>query len=97
MKETVSIDLFTVPTATFKIFYVFLVLSQERRKIVHFNVTDSPTAAWTGRQITQAFPWTGIRSHEPPRSPRNTCPKLQDAISYPPGMSHKGPREGRSS
>jgi putative transposase len=46
-----------VPTATFKIFYVFLVLDNARRKIIHFNVTTNPTAAWTGQQIAEAFPW----------------------------------------
>ena len=52
-----SIDYFTVPTATFRVLYVFLVLSHERRRVIHFNVTDSPTAQWTGRQLVQAFPW----------------------------------------
>jgi hypothetical protein len=47
----------TVPTATFKVLYVFLVLSQDRRRVVHFNVTDSPNALWTARQLVQAFPW----------------------------------------
>ncbi|MFH1279661.1 MAG: integrase core domain-containing protein [Candidatus Eisenbacteria bacterium] len=32
-------------------------LSHSRRKVLHFNVTDSPTAAWTSRQLIQAFPW----------------------------------------
>ena len=52
-----STDFFTVPTATFRVLYVFIVLSHERRRVVHFNVTDSPTAAWAGRQLVQAFPW----------------------------------------
>ncbi len=52
-----SVDFFTVPTATFRILYLFLVLSHERRRVVHLNVTDSPTAQWTGRQLVQAFPW----------------------------------------
>ncbi len=52
-----SIDFFTVPTATFRALYVFLMLSHERRRVVHFNVTDSPTAQWAGRQLIQAFPW----------------------------------------
>ena len=55
--EIASIDFFTVPVATFRVLYVFLVLSHERRRMVHFNVTDSPTAPWTGRQLVQAFPW----------------------------------------
>jgi transposase InsO family protein len=55
--DIVSIDFFTVPTATFRVLFVFLILSNERRKILHFNVTDSPTAFWTGQQIVEAFPW----------------------------------------
>jgi len=56
-RDMVSIDFFTVPTATFRVLYVFLVLDNARRKILHFNVTDSPTAKWTGQQIAEAFPW----------------------------------------
>jgi hypothetical protein len=32
-------------------------MSNERRGVIHFNVTESPTAAWTGQQIVNAFPW----------------------------------------
>ena len=56
-KDIVSVDFFTVPTATFRVLFVFLVMSNDRRQIVHFNVTESPTAAWTGQQIVNAFPW----------------------------------------
>jgi putative transposase len=52
-----SIDFFTVPTATFRILYVFLILSHSRRQIIHYNVTDSPSSVWTARQLIQAFPW----------------------------------------
>ncbi len=55
--EIAAIDFFTVPTLTFKTLYVFLVLSLDRRRVVHFNVTDSPTAQWTSMQIVQAFPF----------------------------------------
>ncbi|MFH1679892.1 MAG: integrase core domain-containing protein, partial [Candidatus Eisenbacteria bacterium] len=55
--EMVSVDFSSVPTATFRILYVFVVLSHERRRIVHFNVTDSPSSLWTARQLIQAFPW----------------------------------------
>ena len=54
--DLVSVDFFAVPTATFRLLYVFVVLLQDRRKVVHFNVTDSPTAAWTAQQIVEAFP-----------------------------------------
>ena len=51
-----SIDFFTVPTATFRVLYVFLVLAHDRRRVLHFNVTERPTAAWTAQQIVEAFP-----------------------------------------
>jgi len=57
MTEIVAIDFFTVHTATFKTLYVFLVLSFDRRKIIHFNVTRNPTSTWTSLQLTQAFPF----------------------------------------
>jgi len=57
VKDLVSIDFFTVPTATFRILYVFLVLRHERRQVVHFNVTEQPTAQWTAQQIVKAFPF----------------------------------------
>jgi len=56
-KDLVSIDFVTVPTASFRILYVFLVLKQERRQVVHFNITTHPTAQWTGQQLVDAFPW----------------------------------------
>ena len=46
-----------VPTVTARLLYVLVVLNHERRKIVHFNITDSPTAAWTAQQIINAFPY----------------------------------------
>ena len=56
-QDIASVDFFTVPTATFRVLYVFIIMSNARRWIVHFNVTDSPSAFWTGHQIVQAFPW----------------------------------------
>jgi transposase InsO family protein len=56
--DLVSIDFFVVPTATFRILYVFLVLEHERRRVdLHFNVTDGPSARWTGQQLVNAFPY----------------------------------------
>jgi len=57
MANIAAIDFFTVHTATFKTLYVFLILSLDRRRIIHFNVTATPSAAWTSLQITQAFPF----------------------------------------
>ena len=55
--ELASIDFFTVPTATFRTLYVFVVLRHDRRRIVHVGVTDQPHAAWVGRQLKEAFPF----------------------------------------
>jgi putative transposase len=55
--QLASVDFFTVPTATFRVLFVFLVLSHDRRRIVHFNVTAHPTAAWTAQQLREAWPW----------------------------------------
>jgi putative transposase len=52
---TIAIDFFTVPTVTFDVLYVFVVLSLERRRILHVNVTAHPHAAWTAQQIVEAF------------------------------------------
>ena len=58
-----SIDFFSVPTATFRVLYVFVVLRHERRRVVHFNATAHPTGEWTAQQTGQAFPY-----EEAPRS-----------------------------
>ncbi len=57
VKNLISVDFMIVPTITFKLLYVFIILSHGRRKIIHFNVTDSPIAPWTGQQMIEAFPF----------------------------------------
>ena len=56
VNELISIDFFTVPTATFRVLFVLVVLAHHRRRVLHFNVTEHPTALWTGQQIIEAFP-----------------------------------------
>jgi len=48
-----------VPTVTFRLLYCFLILSHDRRRIVHFNVTANPSAEWTAQQMVEAFPGDG--------------------------------------
>jgi transposase InsO family protein len=49
-------DFFAVVTATFRVFYVFVVLEVGTRRILHWNVTDHPTAAWTAQQFRMIVP-----------------------------------------
>ena len=56
VRDLVSIDFFTAPTAGLRVLFVLVVLAHHRRRVVHFNVTEHPTAAWTTQQIVDAFP-----------------------------------------
>jgi len=56
--QMVSVDFFTVATIQLRVLYVFVVLAHARRRVVHFNVTEHPTATWTAQQIVEAFPET---------------------------------------
>jgi putative transposase len=53
--QMVSIDFFTVPTITMKVLFVLRELEHDRRRVLHFNVTEHPTGAWTAQQIVEAF------------------------------------------
>jgi len=54
--QLVSIDFFTVATIRLQVLYVFIVLAHDRRRVIHFNVTQHPTAGWAAQQIIEAFP-----------------------------------------
>ena len=56
-KQIAAIDFFTVPTAAFRVLFVFVILAHERRKVVHFAITEAPSAFWTGQQLVDAFPF----------------------------------------
>jgi putative transposase len=57
VQDLISLDFFVVPTVVNKVLFVLLILAHERRRVVHFNVTEHPTAAWTAQQVVEAFPW----------------------------------------
>jgi putative transposase len=87
-----AIDFFTVPTLTFRLLYGFLVLRHDRRQVVHFNVTEHPTAQWTAQQIVETFPFeTAPRYHTRDRDTvysatfrhRITCMGIQDTPTAP--------------
>jgi transposase InsO family protein len=51
-----AMDFFTVPTLSFGVLYCFFVIAHDRRRILHFNVTEHPTSAWVIQQLRNAFP-----------------------------------------
>jgi hypothetical protein len=55
----VSVDFFTVPTITLKVLFVFVVIAHRRREVLHFNVTDHPTAEWIAQQVVEACAYRG--------------------------------------
>ena len=57
VEQMASIDFFLVPTATFRVLFVFVVLSHARRRVLHFQVTEYPSQEWTMQQMREAFPW----------------------------------------
>jgi transposase InsO family protein len=56
---TVALDFFTVPTVTFKLLYCFFVIEHQRREILHFNITQHPSAEWVVQQLREAFAEAG--------------------------------------
>ena len=49
-------DFFVTITARFRTLYVFVVLEVGTRRIVHWNVTEHPTADWTVQQFRAVVP-----------------------------------------
>jgi len=56
-EDLVAIDFFVVLTVRFRVLFVLVVLRHHRRQVVHFNVTEHPTAESTAQQVVEAFPW----------------------------------------
>jgi putative transposase len=56
-ENMVAADFFVVPTVFFDLLFVFVILSHDRRRVVHFAITERPTAEWAAQQLVEAFPW----------------------------------------
>src|ERR1700738_1540270 len=52
-----SMDLFVVPTVSFRLLYGLLILHHDRRQILWLGVTAHPTDEWISRQLTEAYGW----------------------------------------
>jgi putative transposase len=54
------VDFFTIATIQLRVLYVFVVLAHDRRRVLHFNVTEHPTPGWAAQQIVEAFPQDSV-------------------------------------
>ncbi len=77
---------------TFRVLFVFVVLAHARRRIVHFNITEHPTARWTAQQISEAFPWEAVprflvrdrdRVYAPAFRTRVKCMGIEEVLTAP--------------
>jgi transposase InsO family protein len=51
----VAIDFFTVPTIRLRVLFVFLMMEHQRRRVLHFGITEHPSAEWAAQQLVEAF------------------------------------------
>jgi putative transposase len=54
--QIVAADFFIVPTVTYRLLFVLVILAHQRRRVTHVAVTAHPTALWTAQQLREAFP-----------------------------------------
>ena len=54
--QLMAADFFVVPSVTYRLLFVMVLLAHDRRRIVHVAVTAHPTAAWTAQQLREACP-----------------------------------------
>jgi len=62
-EELAAMDFFTVPTATFRVLMVWFLIHHRRRKIVHLDLTEHPTAPWVIPQLRESFPYDSVPSY----------------------------------
>jgi hypothetical protein len=67
-------DVFTVPTATFRMLYVFFVIHHARRTVLHVRVTEYPNAGWIIQQLREAFAYDAVPATSSSTTTRNMEP-----------------------
>jgi hypothetical protein len=84
-------DLFVVPTISFRLLYGLLIMGHGRRQILWLEVTTNPTAEWIANQLTEGLR-LGASSSLPDPGPRSSlwrdlCPPGSvDRHSRPPDI-----------
>jgi putative transposase len=80
MTDIVAVDMFVVGTATFQILYALIILGHDRRKVIHFEVTQNPTQVWLSRRMTEAFPWETAPRYLLPDRDKSYGPAFRDRV-----------------
>jgi transposase InsO family protein len=75
-----GMDFFVVPTAHFRLIYVWFALDHGRRRVLSFDVTASPTAGWVSQQLHEAFSCAPIHSFLIHDNDAIFCPAITQAI-----------------
>ena len=84
MQSLVSADFFVVPTITFRLLFVFVILSHDRRRPIHLAVTANPTAEW--RATAGSFPlgqWAPLSASRSRRLLRIGIPRSDRVAGHP--------------
>jgi hypothetical protein len=93
--QIAAADFFVVPTATYRLLFVLVILAHERRRVVHVGVTERPTAAWTAQQLREAFPWNEaprylVRDRDAAFHAWATTASAMDIREASPPLVHRG-------
>ena len=96
VRDLVSIDFFTVPTAQLRVLFALVVLAHHRRRVLHFNITAHPTAAWTAQQIVDTFPDDTapaylLRDRDAIYGDLSFARTSSDSVGGPPGFGRRTP------
>lgn len=62
-RDFAAMDFFVVPSAELKVLFVLVIRGHDRRRVLHFNVTEHPTAEWTAQQLIEALPFESAPSY----------------------------------
>jgi len=90
-KAIAALDFFTVPTATFRVLYVFFVIHHARRKILHWHVAEYPTSEWVVQQLREALPYDAAPKYLIHRAIQNRPSVKAQVVAFPRvgGLHHR--------
>jgi transposase InsO family protein len=82
VQDLVALDCWVGPTVTCTVLFVLILLAHHRRRVVHFTVTEHPTAAWTAQQVIDAFPWDNAPRYLPRDRDRTSSASFRQRVQH---------------